>query len=41
VGFAEALGIERELQQLLFTSEDAKEGLKAYTEKRQPVFKGK
>jgi enoyl-CoA hydratase/carnithine racemase len=41
VGLAEALGIERELQQLLFTSEDAKEGLKAYTEKRQPVFKGK
>ncbi len=41
VGFAEALGLERELQQLLFTSEDAKEGLKAYVEKRQPVFKGK
>jgi enoyl-CoA hydratase len=41
VGFAEALGIERELQQLLFTSEDAKEGLAAYVEKRQPEFKGK
>jgi enoyl-CoA hydratase len=41
VGFAESLGLERELQQLLFTSEDAKEGLKAYTEKRQPEFKGK
>ncbi len=41
VGFAEALGIERELQQLLFTSEDAKEGLQAYIEKRQPAFKGK
>jgi len=41
VPFAEALGIERELQQLLFTSEDAKEGLAAYVEKRQPHFKGK
>ena len=41
VGFAEALGIERELQQLLFTSEDAKEGLAAYVDKRQPQFKGK
>lgn len=41
VGFAEALGIERELQQLLFTSEDAKEGLAAYVEKRAANFKGK
>src|SRR5579864_2749708 len=41
VGFGEALGIERELQQLLFQSDDAKEGLKAYVEKRQPEFKGK
>ncbi len=41
VPFAEALGIERELQQLLFTSEDAKEGLAAYVEKRQAQFKGK
>jgi len=41
VGFAEALAFERELQQELFTSEDAKEGLKAYIEKRPPVFKGK
>ena len=41
VGFAEALRIERELQQLLFTSEDAKEGLAAYVEKRTAQFKGK
>ncbi len=41
VPFAEALGLERELQQLLFTSDDAKEGLAAYVEKRQPQFKGK
>jgi enoyl-CoA hydratase len=41
VPFQEALGLERELQQLLFTSEDAKEGLNAYVSKRQPEFKGK
>jgi enoyl-CoA hydratase len=41
VGLGEALGIERELQQLLFASEDAKEGLQAYIEKRQPAFKGR
>jgi len=41
VGFAEGLALERELQQLLFTSEDAKEGIAAYVGKRQPQFKGK
>jgi enoyl-CoA hydratase len=41
VGFGEALGIERELQQLLFSSEDAREGLAAYVEKRAANFKGK
>ena len=41
IPFAEALGLERELQQLLFTSEDAKEGFAAYVEKRAANFKGK
>ena len=41
MGFAESLAFERELQQLLFTSQDAKEGLDAYTERRPPKFKGK
>jgi enoyl-CoA hydratase/carnithine racemase len=41
IPFAEALGVERELQQLLFTSEDAKEGIGAYVAKRQPEFKGR
>jgi enoyl-CoA hydratase len=41
IPFVEALGLERELQQLLFTSEDAKEGLAAYVEKRAANFKGK
>ncbi|HEX7050110.1 MAG TPA: enoyl-CoA hydratase/isomerase family protein [Longimicrobiales bacterium] len=37
----EALAVERELQQLLFQSGDAREGLTAYTEKRKPQFEGK
>ncbi len=36
----EALAVERELQQLLFQSADAKEGLAAYVEKRKPNFSG-
>jgi enoyl-CoA hydratase/carnithine racemase len=40
VSFSEALALERELQQLLFQSEDAQEGLKAYLEKRAPRFRG-
>src|SRR5438132_70661 len=36
-----ALALERENQQILFTSEDAKEGLKAYVEKRPATFKAK
>jgi len=35
------LALERELQQQLFQSEDAKEGLAAYVEKRKPEFKGR
>ena len=34
-----ALAVERELQQRLFASEDAKEGLNAYVEKRPATFK--
>ncbi len=39
--FGEGLAIERELQQQLFQSEDAKEGLTAYVEKRTAKFSGK
>ena len=35
------LALERELQQRLFTSEDAKEGIASYVEKRQAKFSGK
>jgi enoyl-CoA hydratase len=41
VPFEYGLALERELQSLLFKSTDAKEGLAAYVEKRQPAFKGK
>ena len=37
---AEALGLERELQQLLFLGEDAREGIAAYNQKREPRFRG-
>ncbi|NIR45932.1 MAG: enoyl-CoA hydratase/isomerase family protein [Gemmatimonadetes bacterium] len=40
VPFGEGLAIEREMQQQLFESQDAKEGLAAYVEKRQAEFSG-
>jgi len=41
MAFGEGLALERELQQHLFQSEDAHEGLTAYVEKRTANFKGR
>ena len=41
ISFESALALERELQQQLFQSEDAKEGLAAYVNKRKAEFKGR
>ena len=41
VPFESGLAIERELQQQLFESADAREGLDAYNEKRKPSFAGR
>jgi enoyl-CoA hydratase/carnithine racemase len=41
ISFETGLALERELQQQLFQSEDAKEGLQAYVERRKPEFKGR
>jgi enoyl-CoA hydratase/carnithine racemase len=41
IPFESALALERELQQQLFQSEDAREGLDAYVNKRKAQFKGK
>jgi enoyl-CoA hydratase/carnithine racemase len=41
IPFESALALERELQQQLFQSEDAREGIDAYVNKRKPQFKGK
>ncbi|MBI2930268.1 MAG: enoyl-CoA hydratase/isomerase family protein [Planctomycetes bacterium] len=41
VAFEYGLAMEREFQAQLFASEDAKEGLTSYVEKRKAAFKGK
>jgi len=41
MALAEGLALERELQQQLFESEDAREGLAAHLTKRAPEFKGR
>ena len=41
MGLAEGLALERELQQRLFESDDAREGLAANLEKRKPAFSGR
>ena len=40
MSFSDGLSLERELQQLLFESDDAREGIAANLEKRKPRFSG-
>ena len=41
MALTEGLALERELQQQLFESEDAREGIAAHNERRRPSFKGR
>jgi enoyl-CoA hydratase/carnithine racemase len=41
MSFEQGLALERELQQQLFTGEDAKEGIAANLDRRDPAFKGR
>lgn len=41
MSFADGLSLERELQQRLFESDDAREGIAAHLEKRKPQFSGR
>ena len=41
MALANGLALERELQNRLFVTEDAQEGLSAFIEKRQPEFQGR
>jgi enoyl-CoA hydratase/carnithine racemase len=41
ISFESALALEREMQQQLFQSADAREGIDAYVSKRKPEFTGK
>jgi hypothetical protein len=40
MSFQDGLALERELQQRLFRSDDAREGIESYNAKREARFKG-